>query len=173
MDPESNVKKELVIAEAKLRVGLVLFGCAVVVTIAGLYLTSSVGPQPWCGVQGSFNDIITVPRLAPDSLLLTTLQLGATEKAGEKLFKGECASCHKLDKDMSGPALTGWTDRHPERSMLWLNRFLSDRDTLFQLHDPSRRAIREDSMWSYSRWNHGVHGLDSLETSSLVLYIGR
>src|SRR5690606_31520213 len=27
--------------------------------------------------------------------------------AGEKLFKGNCASCHKPDKDMTGPALQG------------------------------------------------------------------
>lgn len=31
----------------------------------------------------------------------------ALYKAGEKVFKGNCASCHKPDKDMTGPALKG------------------------------------------------------------------
>jgi mono/diheme cytochrome c family protein len=30
---------------------------------------------------------------------------------GEKIFKGYCASCHKVDKDMTGPALAGTQDR--------------------------------------------------------------
>lgn len=35
----------------------------------------------------------------------------ATYAAGEKLFKGNCASCHKPDKDMTGPALKGAVER--------------------------------------------------------------
>lgn len=31
--------------------------------------------------------------------------------AGEKVFKGNCASCHKPDKDMTGPALKGARER--------------------------------------------------------------
>jgi mono/diheme cytochrome c family protein len=31
----------------------------------------------------------------------------AMYSAGEKVFKGNCASCHKPDKDMTGPALKG------------------------------------------------------------------
>ncbi|WP_299833497.1 c-type cytochrome [uncultured Tenacibaculum sp.] len=29
------------------------------------------------------------------------------QRAGRKLFNANCASCHKLDKDMTGPALRG------------------------------------------------------------------
>jgi mono/diheme cytochrome c family protein len=40
---------------------------------------------------------------------------GQADKAlyatGEKVFKGNCASCHKPDKDMTGPALKGATAR--------------------------------------------------------------
>jgi cytochrome c2 len=32
---------------------------------------------------------------------------------GAALFKANCASCHKIDKDFTGPALKGWKDRVP------------------------------------------------------------
>lgn len=32
---------------------------------------------------------------------------------GAALFKANCASCHKVDKDFSGPALKGWKERVP------------------------------------------------------------
>lgn len=32
---------------------------------------------------------------------------------GEALFKANCASCHKIDADFTGPALKGWKDRVP------------------------------------------------------------
>lgn len=32
---------------------------------------------------------------------------------GAALFKANCASCHKVDKDFTGPALKGWKDRVP------------------------------------------------------------
>ncbi len=47
------------------------------------------------------------------SLCLTSTGLqaqpgdAALYAAGEKIFKGNCASCHKPDKDMTGPALAG------------------------------------------------------------------
>ncbi|MEP7236771.1 MAG: c-type cytochrome [Ferruginibacter sp.] len=33
---------------------------------------------------------------------------------GAALFKANCASCHKPDKDFTGPALKGWKDRQPD-----------------------------------------------------------
>ncbi|MEI8059382.1 MAG: c-type cytochrome [Ferruginibacter sp.] len=33
---------------------------------------------------------------------------------GKALFKANCASCHKPDKDYTGPALQGWKSRQPE-----------------------------------------------------------
>lgn len=41
-------------------------------------------------------------------------------KKGEELFKANCASCHKIDKDFTGPALAGVTDRRPKQ---WLYDF--------------------------------------------------
>ncbi|MGA0196115.1 MAG: c-type cytochrome [Schleiferiaceae bacterium] len=40
---------------------------------------------------------------------------------GKKLFKSNCASCHKLDKKLVGPALTGVTDKYSEEWLLaWI-----------------------------------------------------
>ncbi|MDE0986406.1 MAG: c-type cytochrome [Schleiferiaceae bacterium] len=42
-------------------------------------------------------------------------------KNGKKLFKQNCASCHKLDKKLVGPALTGVTDKYSEEWLLqWI-----------------------------------------------------
>lgn len=39
---------------------------------------------------------------------------------GEQLFKANCASCHKINTDFTGPALAGVTDRRPKQ---WLYDF--------------------------------------------------
>ncbi len=41
----------------------------------------------------------------------------AAEKAGEALFKANCAQCHAIDEKVVGPALAGITKR---RSISWL-----------------------------------------------------
>lgn len=38
---------------------------------------------------------------------------------GKKLFYGKCASCHMVNKDMSGPALKGVEARWPDRKKLY------------------------------------------------------
>ena len=59
--------------------------------------------------------------------LLTVTFLFFTEKSiaadGEALFKANCASCHKVDKDFTGPALKGARDRepNPEWAYQWVN----------------------------------------------------
>lgn len=40
-----------------------------------------------------------------------TFALDANAQSGEELFKANCASCHKPDKDYTGPALQGAKDR--------------------------------------------------------------
>ena len=38
---------------------------------------------------------------------------------GEALFKANCASCHKPDKDFTGPALKGARDREPDKDWVY------------------------------------------------------
>ena len=47
----------------------------------------------------------------------------ARQKEGRKLFKSLCASCHKLDKKLVGPALAGVEDR---RENDWLKAWIKD-----------------------------------------------
>lgn len=43
---------------------------------------------------------------------------------GEALFKANCAACHKVDKDFTGPALKGWKDRVPGGD--WIYRWVAN-----------------------------------------------
>ena len=47
----------------------------------------------------------------------------ARQKEGRKLFKSLCASCHKLDKKLVGPALAGVESR---RENDWLKAWIKD-----------------------------------------------
>ena len=64
--------------------------------------------------------------------LLTVTFLFFTEKSiaadGEALFKANCASCHKPDKDFTGPALKGWKDRVPGGD--WVYRWVASSATV-------------------------------------------
>ena len=43
---------------------------------------------------------------------------------GAALFKANCASCHKIDKDFTGPALKGWKDRVPTGE--WIYKWVAN-----------------------------------------------
>jgi hypothetical protein len=46
-------------------------------------------------------------------LLFFVFHISATAQNGEQLFKQNCASCHAIDKDVTGPALGGVLNRGP------------------------------------------------------------
>ncbi len=46
-------------------------------------------------------------------VVLLSININASAADGEALFKANCASCHKPDKDYTGPALKGWNERQP------------------------------------------------------------
>ena len=50
---------------------------------------------------------------------------------GQALFKANCASCHKPDKDFTGPALQGWKSRVPNVEWVykWVNNSADLRET--------------------------------------------
>ena len=43
---------------------------------------------------------------------------------GAALFKANCASCHKVDKDFTGPALKGWKERVPGDG--WIYKWMAN-----------------------------------------------
>ncbi len=68
-----------------------------------------------------------INKLSISLVLVTTLSLlnnVVMAADGEALFKANCASCHKVDKDFTGPALKGWKDRVPEGD--WIYQWMAN-----------------------------------------------
>ena len=60
---------------------------------------------------------------------------------GKKIFQTNCASCHKLDKKLIGPALGGIADR---RSNEWLKAWIKDNNALRASGDQDAIDIFEE-----------------------------
>ncbi len=65
----------------------------------------------------------------------------AQQKEGRQLFKTLCASCHKLDKKLVGPALGNVSDR---RSSDWLKSWIKDNAALRASGDADAIAIFDE-----------------------------
>ncbi len=63
------------------------------------------------------------------------------QKEGKKLFKSLCASCHKLDKKLIGPALAGVEER---RTNEWLKAWIKNNADLRASGDKDAVAIFEE-----------------------------
>jgi cytochrome c551/c552 len=61
---------------------------------------------------------------------------------GEALFKTNCASCHKPDKDFTGPALKGWSSRVPAGD--WIYKWMAN-PTKMIATDPYSKEL-------YKKW---------------------
>ncbi len=62
------------------------------------------------------------------SLLIAILSFArVSAQDGKALFNANCASCHKIDKDLTGPALKGVEDRWPSKDLLkmWIKNWPS------------------------------------------------
>ena len=79
-------------------------------------------------------------------LLLLTLFLftaaGAEPPAeeGKSIFSSRCASCHNVNKVLTGPALAGV---HERRSMDWITRFIKSSQTMIKSGDKDAVALFE------------------------------
>ena len=62
---------------------------------------------------------------------------------GQKLFNGQCATCHLLEKDLVGPALKGVTSR---RNKEWLYAFIHCSSCAVQTGDTA--AVRLQKRWN-------------------------
>lgn len=65
----------------------------------------------------------------------------ARQEAGKKLFKTQCASCHKLDKKLIGPALGNIEDK---RTNKWLKDWIKDNAALRASGDKDAIAVFEE-----------------------------
>ena len=58
---------------------------------------------------------------------------------GEALFKANCASCHKTDKDFTGPMLKGARDREPDPE--WAYKWVNNVNSMLET-DPYAKALK-------------------------------
>ncbi len=61
---------------------------------------------------------------------------------GKKLFKSNCAACHKLDKKLVGPALKGITEK---RDKEWLHKWIKDNIALQKSGDALAKQVFEEN----------------------------
>lgn len=66
---------------------------------------------------------------------------GGDAAAGEKLFKANCAACHKLYKRATGPALFGVGDKYEKE---WLYKWIKNSSELIASGDARANAIFEE-----------------------------
>jgi mono/diheme cytochrome c family protein len=62
-----------------------------------------------------------------------------TNEAGKQLFYSRCASCHMINKDLTGPALKGVESRWPDKQKLYA--FIRNSE-----------AVIEDDKYAYELW---------------------
>jgi len=96
--------------------------------------------EGWCGVvDKNPTDIKRNLNLTdPDKLM-------AFEK-GEHLFKGNCASCHKMNRKLIGPQLTGITNKYEKE---WLYLWIRNSQELIKSGDDRANAV-------YNQYNQSV-----------------
>jgi len=87
---------------------------------------------------------------------------------GKNLFKGNCAACHKPDRDMSGPALQGILDRAPQPALDWYIAFMTNSEMLINAGEPYTLAVRE--RWGNSLWLH-PNDLIRKERLDVLVYV--
>jgi cytochrome c2 len=74
-------------------------------------------------------------------LLFTSLSFAGNAENGMKLFKSNCASCHHMEKNLTGPALMGVLDRVPSEQ--WLYDWIKDNNALRASGDAYANQVYE------------------------------
>ena len=60
---------------------------------------------------------------------------------GAMLFKANCASCHKIDGDFTGPALKGWSSRVPDAE--WIYKWIASPAAMISTDDYSKQLFEK------------------------------
>jgi mono/diheme cytochrome c family protein len=76
--------------------------------------------------------------------VLLSINIQALAADGEALFKANCASCHKPDKDFTGPALKGARDREPSKT--WVYEWVKNSANVIEKGDKYAKDL-------YAKWN--------------------
>src|SRR6187399_804438 len=84
---------------------------------------------------------------------------------GKALFNANCASCHKVDKDLTGPALMGVVDRWPNKQLLHL--WIKNWPAAVATGDPYAVKIKD---WSAAAMNQ-FPNLSEADIDAILGYI--
>lgn len=85
---------------------------------------------------------------------------------GKALFSQNCASCHAINKDLTGPALAGVEDRWPDQKMLYA--WIRNSQAVIKSGYP--RAVEVYNQWNKVAMNQ-FPNLTDAEIASLLKYI--
>jgi len=96
------------------------------------------------GVRGLFFSVLSFPFVSAFGFLLFTCNICLAELDGKKLFRQNCASCHKLDKDMTGPALSGVEERVPQPAREWIVKWVRNNVAVRKSGDEYANKIYEE-----------------------------
>jgi cytochrome c2 len=87
-------------------------------------------------------------------------------KDGKALFQ-ECASCHILFKDFTGPDLIGFTKRGPWGDRKKILMYLADPDKFYK----ENKSTYVEELYKKSPINHQVFFLTDKELNDFIYYI--
>lgn len=156
-----------------MRLALLLLGVAISLSV-WLIVRSASGPeQMFCGVVSpDVPDLIQQRWAAQDSARLAPWRERFGREPdlnnGKKVFRAECAACHKPGWDMTGPKLRGLLSRAPQPSLDWYLAFMQHEDSLIKAGDPYTLALRE--RWGNYPWLH-PHALDREELMDALAFV--
>ena len=85
---------------------------------------------------------------------------------GHALFKANCASCHKIDKDFTGPALKGWKDRVPAGD--WIYKWIANSGELRET-EPYAKALF--AKWNKTQMTAFGSGLKKEDIDAILKYV--
>lgn len=77
-------------------------------------------------------------------VVLLSINIQALAADGAALFKANCASCHKVDKPFTGPALKGWKDRVPAGD--WIYKWIANSGDVIASGDAYAKDL-------FAKWN--------------------
>ncbi|MGB3590718.1 MAG: cytochrome c [Nonlabens sp.] len=130
--------------------------CLLIVGFSTYQIALQRAQIPACGTP--------LPAVAVCGNSFVDRKLSTTAREGERLFKSNCASCHKLYKHAVGPALYGITDKHDRK---WLHQFITDSQLLISKGDTAAVHV-------YTEWNkqpmNSFQNLSHQEIEAILAY---
>ncbi|MEK6451609.1 MULTISPECIES: cytochrome c3 family protein [unclassified Myroides] len=99
-------------------------------------------------------------------LSFTTISFAQDAAKGKELFNSNCAACHKLDGNATGPALRGVVERH-DGDVEWLHKWIKSSSSLIKSGDAT--AVKLFNDWNKIVMND-FPGLSDGDVDDILAY---